>query len=201
MIGRLQANQGNNRKQVNAMNVDDIKLLYEYNDWANHRILTACANVSQEQYLAPFGDKSLRATLVHTLDSAWGWRLGFKTYFVPLERLKENPPARKWEGDELTEADLPTLDALNTRWQAEEQEMRAYLDSLSDQDLNGLIRYMIPGGIVRERVLWHGLVHVVNHGTQHRSEAAMMLTSYGQSPGGLDFTAFLNEHFNLEAEA
>jgi len=62
------------------------------------------------------------------------------------------------------------------------------------------VRYLIPGGIVRERVLWHCLLHVVNHGTQHRSEAAALLTSYGQSPGGLDFTLFLNEHFNLPSE-
>src|SRR5438552_7817961 len=59
------------------------------------------------------------------------------------------------------------------------------------------IKLVIPGGIVRERVLWHCLFHLVNHGTQHRSEAAALLTGYGQSPGGLDFTALLNEHFNL----
>jgi uncharacterized damage-inducible protein DinB len=35
--------------------------------------------------------------------------------------------------------------------------------------------------------------HVVNHGTHHRSGAAAILTDYGHSPGGLDFTAFLNE--------
>ncbi len=44
-----------------------------------------------------------------------------------------------------------------------------------------------------KRVLWHCLLHVVNHGTQHRSEAAAILTGYGYSPGGLDFTMFLNE--------
>jgi uncharacterized damage-inducible protein DinB len=186
------------------MKTDEIKLLYDYNYWADKRILATCAKVSQEQYVAPtsfgLGYGSLRATLIHILDSAWEWRLAFQEYFVAVDTLKESSQVgepKLWNRDELTEADLPTLDVLEERWQTEEREMRAYLGSLTDQDLNGLVRYLIPGGIVRERVLWHCLLHVVNHGTQHRSEAAALLTSCGQSPGDLDFTAFLNEHFNL----
>ena len=182
------------------MKTEEIKLMYEYNYWADWRILTTAEKVSKDQYFANTGYRSLHTTLVHLIDSDWTWRQGFMKYFASLGSAEASAPAQMWDTQELTEADLPTLDAVKARLQSEEQAMRTYLDSLSDQDLNGLVRYGISGGIVRERVLWHCLIHVVNHGTQHRSEAAEMMTRYGTSPGEVDFTAFLNHHFHLQIE-
>jgi uncharacterized damage-inducible protein DinB len=75
----------------------------------------------------------------------------------------------------------------------EEAAMRDFLATLADEDVTRLVRYDTDSGGPRRRVLWHCLHHVVNHGTQHRSEAAVLLTDYGRSPGDLDFTVFLNE--------
>jgi uncharacterized damage-inducible protein DinB len=77
------------------------------------------------------------------------------------------------------------------RWDAEDQAMTAYLDSLTDANMTDIVRYEVEEGW-RERVLWHCLWHVVNHGMQHRSECAVMLTDLGQSPGNLDVTTYLN---------
>jgi uncharacterized damage-inducible protein DinB len=163
------------------MNKSDIALIFDYNYWANQRILAAAAKVSPVQLLAPtsFPHGSLLATLVHILDAECGWR-------VLLQRGEETP--------DLDVKDFPTLASLDDRWRYEQGHMRQYLASLADENLLEVVRYTNPQGIPRERVRWHGLYHVVNHGTQHRGEAAAMLTDYGQSPGDMDFSLYLIEN-------
>jgi len=167
------------------MHLHDISLIYDYNYWATRRILNTSARVSLEQFARPAGHSlgSLRGTLVHTLDSEHAWR-----------RLLQHNTLDYFHA--IKEAEFPTVEILKDHWQEEEQALRDYLASLTDDDLSGYVRYTTPEGEKRERVLWHCLLHIVNHGTQHRSEAAAILTDYGHSPGGLDFTAFLNEHFS-----
>ncbi len=171
------------------MNIDEIRLMYDYNDWADARTLAACARVSPDQYAAPtpYGRGGLRATMVHLLDSIWQSR-------ITLQGFYKEPLANEaaYDATELHEDTLPTLAALQERWKTERREMRAYIDALTDETLNSTIRYVIPGH-VREHMVWQCLVDTVIHAAQHRSEAAMLLTSYGQSPGDYDFSMFLNE--------
>ncbi len=150
------------------MDKNGILTLYRYNDWATARVLHQAARVSPEQYTAPAPTPqgSLRGTLVHTLAAEAAW---------------------------LSEADLPTFADLRQRWQAEAQALWGFIDSLSDADLQRVMPYKTTKGVPIQNVLWHMLVHVANHGTQHRSEAAMLLTGHGYSPGDLDFIVFLRE--------
>jgi uncharacterized damage-inducible protein DinB len=161
------------------MKIDDIRFMYEYNSWANRLIMSMAEQVSVEQLRQPdnvsFG--SLFGTLVHTFDAEYSWR------FLLQQRLMV---------PEIKPEEIADLATLRTRWDAEEREMAAYVNSLTDDDMSSIITYEVEAG-TRNRVLWHCLWHVVNHGMQHRSECAVMLTDFGKSPGDLDVTRFLNE--------
>jgi uncharacterized damage-inducible protein DinB len=59
------------------MHIQDIRDLYDYNYWANHRLLARAEQVSAEQFVAASSHSygSLQGTLVHALDAEWNWRL------------------------------------------------------------------------------------------------------------------------------
>ncbi len=173
------------------MHIAEIQLLYDYNAWADARLLAACARVSPAQYAAPTnsgtGHAGLRATLVHLVDNLWQWRITCQGFYQdPLA------DAAAYDATELHEAAFPTLAALHDRWATEQRALRAYIDALDDQTLNGTIRYVIPGA-VRERVVWHILLDAIIHATQHRSEAAALLTTAGHATGDLDLVDFAGE--------
>lgn len=162
------------------MNRSDLQLLYRYNSWANARILNAAANLTLEQFLAPaaFPHGGLRGTLTHMLFAEWLWR-------------------KRWEGDSPTQRlkpeDFPDFDSLQRRWQEEEQKLLAFVEKVSEAALQATLHYKTTTREPRQGILWQLMVHLVNHGTQHRSEAAALLTDFGHSPGDIDLIVLLRE--------
>ena len=163
------------------MNKQDILLLYKYNQWSNKKILDAASHVTEEQFLAPasFPHGGLRGTLVHALFAEWIWH-------------------QRWEGTSpvvrLKPEDFPTFESLRTRWAEEENLLMTFVDGLTDERLNSTFSYTSTEGIPHERILWQAMAHLVNHGTQHKTEAAAMLTDFGQSPGDIDLILYLIEN-------
>jgi uncharacterized damage-inducible protein DinB len=64
---------------------------------------------------------------------------------------------------------------------------------LTDEQVSGEIEFSWPRARPRRKALWQVVVHVVNHGTQHRAEAGDYLASCGYSPGNLDFLIFVSK--------
>ena len=156
----------------------DIALLYRYNYWAQERILRQVERLTPEQYLADAGYSwgGVGGTLAHILGTEVAWRA-------------------RWQGQPttaLTQPDLGTADAFMAAWAENVAAMWAYLDAVPADDLDRDFAYA-RGGQTYTHPLWTQLTHVVNHGTQHRSEIAAMLTNLGYSPGDIDFSLFMRE--------
>jgi uncharacterized damage-inducible protein DinB len=164
------------------MQVADLLTLYDYNDWANERMLRTSASLTTEQFTARtrFPHGSLRATLVHTLNAESIW-LDFWQGTLP----EVWPPF-------LREEAFPDLATLCGRWRQKEAERRAYFATVSDSDLGQPRTFVSPNGRINHTgPLWNFMIHPVTHGTQHRSEVAQMLTEFGHSPGDFDLMFFL----------
>jgi uncharacterized damage-inducible protein DinB len=161
----------------------DIRMLYDYNRWCNQRLLDAAAKLTDEQFVAagryPHG--GLRGTLVHALFAEWTWRM----------RWLGTPPQH---GYRFKLEEFPTVAVLRARWTEEEAALMEFVEALTDQKLTAELEYTSTEGGRHKRVLWETMAHLVNHGTQHRAEAAAMLTDLGHSPGDIDLIVYLNAH-------
>jgi uncharacterized damage-inducible protein DinB len=164
------------------VNKSELLFLFDYNYWANNRILQTAADVAPEQLEQDvnLSHGSVLRTLVHAMSAEWVWR----------KRLQESvSPAGLLDPDNFT-----TLEVLRDRWDAEEKAMREFLNGLTDEAIHQKVSYKNLQGTAFTHTMWQLLVHVVNHGTQHRSEAAHFLTQFGHSPGDIDLSVYIREN-------
>jgi uncharacterized damage-inducible protein DinB len=155
-----------------------IRELYAYSAWANTRVLDTAEQLSPEQFTtAGDGFDSVRDTLVHTASVQWLW----------LERWREMSPRELWDP-----AGFADVAALRIRWDEVEAATSEYVATLREPDLEGVVSYVNFQGERWAYPLWQQFLHQVNHATQHRSEAALLLTRLGYSPGWLDLLFYVD---------
>jgi uncharacterized damage-inducible protein DinB len=159
--------------------LEAIRDLYAYSAWANARILGAAEQLTPEQFTTlSDGCGSIRDTLGHTMSVQWLW----------LERWRETSPDELWDP-----AGFPDVAALRIRWEEVEAATSEYIATLREADLARVVSYVNLQGERWAYPLWQQLLHQVNHATQHRSEAALLLTQLGYSPGWLDLLVYVDE--------
>jgi uncharacterized damage-inducible protein DinB len=115
---------------------------------------------------------------VHTASAQWLW----------LERWHETSPRELWDPVEFAD-----VAALRIRWEEVEAATSGFVATLREPDLARVVSYVNFQGERWAYPLWQQLLHQVNHATQHRSEAALLLTRLGYSPGWLDLLVYVDE--------
>ena len=147
--------------------------LYEYGAWASERLLARAEMLSDTQLRQKLSEGALPIleSFTHLLSADRRW----------LARWQEAPLP-----DRVTPVDLPTIAAVRRAGLDLALARQSYIAGLDDAALAAPIRWQ-DDSETRTLIRWQALVQCANHGTQHRSEIAAMLTDFGHSPGDLDF--------------
>lgn len=149
---------------------------YFYNEWANGRLLDAAAKLSDEQLVNERGGSrgSVADNLEHLVDTQIGWSavISEKGRSLPWERPAEGIAA-----------------ALRARFDESDAWLREITGGLTDESLAAVVR-TLHGGEMHGFPRWQMLLHLVNHGTQHRAEIGLALLALDASPGDLDAIGF-----------
>ncbi len=148
------------------MTKDDIQLLYEYDRWANNRVLQAVSALSAEQFTRDLDGsfRSVRDTLVHIIGGEWGWLAYWKEPSHDLAFLTDLRTRR----DALFNPNaFPNVTAVRSMW-AESLEK------------------MLPFRTTQVR-LAHLMQHLANHSTYHRGQVALMMRQLDAEPLATDF--------------
>jgi uncharacterized damage-inducible protein DinB len=162
------------------VNIDDIRLLYDFNAWANHRTIEACAALTPEQFTRDLASsfRSVRDTLAHIYGAQWIW----------LERWHGRLPAVL-----PSAADFPALDTLRRRFIEIDRNLVDFAASLNADDLHRIVQYKTVAGTAHAQPLWQMLQHVSNHSTYHRGQLATLLRQLGAKATSTDLIAFYRE--------
>jgi uncharacterized damage-inducible protein DinB len=151
------------------------------NGWANHRLLRACAQLSDDDFAARRVSffPSIKATLNHivTVDA----------YYVDaLERWRRGEPVNPdYAGFFDPEEPFDTCAALSAAQHAVDRRLVALSVSLDDGDLEQLVSIMRAKGEQRETVT-RMLSHLFEHQIHHRGQAHAMLAGTNVPPPQLD---------------
>ncbi len=161
------------------VSADTLRLHLDYTAWASRRLVEAAAQLSPDELTRDFGtaDKSVLGTLVHIFAADRVW----------LARMEGLP-----NGPYSTPADY-RLEVLLNDWPALHQRWRQWAAQLSDESALTLLSYRDMRGNPWQQPVWALVLHVVNHGTHHRGQAAGFLRAMGHTPPTLDLIYYYRE--------
>jgi uncharacterized damage-inducible protein DinB len=169
------------------MTKDDIQLLYEYDRWANNRVLEAASALSAEQFTRDLRGsfRSVRDTLVHIIGGEWGWLTYWKEPSDSAAFLTDlwNRHDRLFNPDSF-----PNITGVKSKWAEVETEQVEFVNGVTNESL----KTMLP--IRTTQVSLANLMqHLANHSTYHRGQVASMMRQLRAEPIATDFHVFLVE--------
>lgn len=178
------------------MNIADIRDLYAYNLWANHRMFSTVEKLSDQQFTSVIQSSfpSIQESVMHILGAEWIWLMRWKGT-SPRTAGPSTPSTPKTLMQEhgVAVETLSTVSGLRSLADSIEQERQEFLRTLTDDTLHARLHYNGTDGKEFSMPLVPLLQHVVNHGTYHRGQVTTLLRQVGAETVSLDLLFFYRE--------
>jgi len=162
------------------MNANAFRHFYGYHFAENRAMWDNCIMpLSWEQFTQDvrYSHGSIREQVIHlmSVDDVWFNEL---QGVAPSELL---PPAN-----------FDDREVIRAHWDTIEQRMQAYLAGLRDDMLSS--RLIKEPEEDKDLMTWQVLLHVVNHGTDHRAQILRVLNDLGVRTTSQDYIFYVYEH-------
>jgi uncharacterized damage-inducible protein DinB len=186
------------------MTKDEVQLLYEYDRWANNRVLQAASVIGVEEFARDLGGRfrSVRDTLVHIVGGEWIWLAYWREPPVTPASLADLVARRSVLFDPNA---FPDAAAVQSKWAEVEKEQIEFVNHVTDELLGTMLPFHTTQLHTTQLKLAHLMLHLANHSTYHRGQVALMMRQLSAEPVATDFHVFLvegrchaeHEHKNL----
>lgn len=161
------------------MNADGFRHFYNYHFAENRNMWdTYIMPLSQEQFTQPvnYSHGSVRNQIVHMMSVDNTWFSGLRGIEIP---------------EPLDPTQFDDRAAIRAHWDNLEQTMRDYLAALRDDTL---FDKPFTDDEDKDLILWQVLLHVVNHGTDHRAQLLRVLHDLGAKTTSQDYIFFVYDN-------
>lgn len=166
------------------MGGEHLTRLFRHNRWANRLIMEACTGLTDDLLRAAVEGTygALGPTLAHLASAEAGY----------VWRFDQDPDRFTWDDD----APIPPLSTLAEVLQRSGDRLVELAESIPD---DRIVTYEIEGE-QRRWPAWVILGQVIDHGREHRSHVATILTQLGIEPPGIDMWDYATAVAAGEAE-
>lgn len=145
--------------------LDWIQTIWDYNYWGRDKLWDCVARVSEVDFTrpVPYSMGSIHEQVVHVMWAEALW----------LGRI-QNTGRVDYRPD-----DFVTREAVMTQWQQVQADWMAYLQKLTEAELGREILVKRLNGEEYIHTVGQILIHVVNHGTDHRAQILRIIHDFG----------------------
>lgn len=162
------------------MNAVAFRHFYDYHFAENRTIWDRYVmSLSADQFTQPanYSHGSVRDQVVHLMNVDEVW-------FSELRGVEPSDPPPSTSVDDRAD--------IRAHWDSIEHKMRAYLAELRDDML--FTTPIEEPDEDKDLIVWQVLIHVVNHGTDHRAQLLRLLNDLGVKTTSQDYIFYVYEH-------